>query len=102
MPHISFEDFKSGFEFTLEVFGFSGAVVAAWYRFDIIRSVWDVARGRATREEQNTAAQGIRDMGAAAENAIRHLANHLQRHGHADFAERLRGVATQPTADNMV
>ena len=100
MPHISFDEFKSGFEFTLEVFGLSGVVVTAWYRFDVIRSVWDVARGRATREEQDAAVQGIRDMGAVAENFVRHLANHLQRHGHAEYAERLRGVSPSPRQDH--
>ena len=106
MPHLTFDEFKTGFEFTLEAFGLSGALVTLWYRFDIVRSVWRVVRGRATRQEENSAAQGVRDMGPIADRILDRLANHFERHGHELTAGRVRGLESSrqptPTPEQMV
>jgi len=90
---LTFEQFKSYWEFGLEVVGLSGAFLTAWYRADLLKSIWDVALGRASRDEQRAAAQGIADAGAPAQRALEHATNYFERHGRADIAERIRGVS---------
>jgi len=97
VPHVTFEQFKSYWEFALEVLGLSGAAITAWYRFDLIKSIYDVARGRASREEQRVASEGIMQAGLPAQRALEHVSNYCEHHGHADMAGRIRGISRGPS-----
>jgi len=96
IPHLTFEQFKSGFEFGLEVLGLSGALVTAWYRYDLLVSIWHVITGRASREEQAAARRGIEAGGEPARRAMDHLSQHLAQHNHPEMADRARGLTPQP------
>jgi len=92
MSRLTFEQFKTIFEFGIEVAGVGTAIGAVWYRFDVIRSWWDVVRGRATRAEQTLATQTLRDAGPTGQMMAGRIARGLDRHGHHDAAERVREV----------
>jgi len=67
MTSISFDEFKSYFEFALKVVGLGSAIGATIYKLDVMKSIWRVARGRANSADQNVALEGIRGAGAVGE-----------------------------------
>jgi len=95
MAPITFEQFKSIFEFCIEVLGVGTAAAALWYRFDVVRAWWDVVRGHASRSEQVLATQTLRNAGPTAQMIVDRMAQSLGRHGHNDAAQRVREIARE-------
>ena len=52
---LTFDKFKSYFEFSIEVAGVSGAIGTLLYRLDVVRSLWRVASGSANSNDENVA-----------------------------------------------
>jgi hypothetical protein len=85
---MTFDEFKSYFEFAIEVVGVSGAIGTAAYKLNVMKAFWKVARGRANSSDETLAMEALENGGAVAQQVVRELAN-TARGNHRAVAERL-------------
>ncbi len=94
---ITFEEFKSYFEFALEVSGAAtGLGFAVAYRTDVMFAIFRVARGRATSTQLGVALEAMDDGGAVARQVVGTVADGLSQINcprEASNLERLRQQA---------
>ena len=94
MSSITFEQFKSYFEFALEVSGVVGGIGAVIYKVDGLKAIWKVARGRANSADQTLALEVLQDAGGFGDQALREIANRVQRKNQG-AADRLNGLRSE-------
>jgi hypothetical protein len=92
MPSISFDEFKSYFEFALEISGVVGGIGAVLYKVDAMNAIWKVARGRANSADEALAIEAIQEGGAVVQQVLRHTAQTAEGHGYVAAARRLAGL----------
>ena len=88
MSEVTFEQFKSYFEFGLEVAGLSSAVAAAVYKLNVAKAFWRVARGRAKSTDERLAMEALENGGEVAQEVVREIADNT-RGGNPAMAQRL-------------
>lgn len=92
MAPLTFEEFKSYFEFTIELASVGGAIATAIYKFDCVNAIWAVARGRANSADHTLAVEVLQGGGGVADQIVRRVAIHAEARGHQDMANRLEGL----------
>lgn len=103
MAPMSFEEFKSYWEFGIEIAGVTGGLGTLAWKFDILASIWRVARGRANSADETVALEAL--SGGGGQQAARAAANVLDRHGHRREARRLDAIrheASRPTSPSQI
>ena len=93
MAPITLEQFKTGWELGLEVAGsIVGTIALVWRNAGLIKSFYDVCKGRATRKEREAVAQTLRDADPMADRVLDHIVESMNRHGHTERAARIKEV----------
>jgi hypothetical protein len=87
-PPVAFDDFKTYFEFAIEVVGVSGVIGTAAYKLNVMKAFWRVARGRANSTDEALAMEVLENGGAVAQQVVRELAD-VSRAGAPAMARRL-------------
>ena len=72
--------------------GVAGAALTAWYKADVLWSIWKVARGRANSSERAVALEGIEHGGATAVLVLGHVAGTMRGRGDEEGAQRIDGL----------
>jgi hypothetical protein len=92
---IGFDEFKSYFEFGLEVTGVVGGIGTAIYKFDCINALFRIARGRANSADETLAIEAIRESGGVGQQFMRAIARAMGKKGHKQAAARLNRIRGQ-------
>lgn len=98
---VTFEEFKSYFEFSLEVLGLSGTLGAILYKLDAIHSIHKVIRGRANSADEEVALEAFQQGGGAFHQTARRAAVVLEDHGHRLEAQRLNEMRHQAASRSV-
>jgi hypothetical protein len=75
MSKVTFDEFKSYFEFALEVLGLSSGIGVILYRVGAVHAVWRVARGRADSADETYALEAIHNSRAVTDTVVRQVAH---------------------------
>ena len=92
MGGMTFDEFKSYFEFSLEVVGVTGGLGTIFYKLDGFNSIYKVVRGRANSTDEEMALETLQQGGGAAQRAARQAARALGNSGHRNAAQRLEAI----------
>jgi hypothetical protein len=84
MPKVTFDEFKSYFEFGIEIVGVSGGLLTLLYKIDVIKSFYKITRGRARSGDSTVAVEALQQGGA--------VAHQVANHGHGREAGRLEAI----------
>jgi hypothetical protein len=90
---MTMEEFEHHFSFAMEVCAASAGLVAIVIKYDVMRSIYRVVRGRANSADEAAALEAFQgDGGGLAQHAARAAAGALTGHGHAREAQRLNAL----------
>ena len=92
---LTFDQFKSYFEFTLEVGGVFTAGIGYMYRATILKAIYKVAAGHASPHERRAAVDAVNSAGQQGDTALSNLQHQLQNLGQEDEARRLEALRPQ-------
>lgn len=92
MPKVTFDEFKSYFEFGIEIVGVSGGLLTLLYKIDVIKSFYNITRGRARSGDSTVAVEALQQGGAVAHQVAIRAAEALANHGHGREAGRLEAI----------
>jgi hypothetical protein len=104
MPPLTFDQFKTIFEFSLEALGVVGGIGTVIYKSYGFTAVWSVARGDADSGTHAVAVDTVREGGGIALEAVRQTAHILGDHNHRAEGERLSALrmeASRPASEEI-
>lgn len=94
----TFDEFKSYFEFSIEVCGIVGSVLAVVYKLGYMKAFWRVARGRANSLDHSVALEALQEGGAIANQLVRELARTIGQRGFQEEAGRLQELGEEASS----
>jgi len=92
VTHLTFEEFKSYWDFGLSLAGVGAAAIAAWWKFELLKHVFRVAMGQASRDEIENTAQEVNNAGTHTQRALDYVVRYLNRHHHVEAAMRVQEI----------
>jgi len=98
--HLTFEQFKSYWDFGLSLAGVGAAAIAAWWKFELLKHVFRVATGQASRAEIDSTAQEVGNAGEHTRRALNYVAHVLDEHNQAEAAGRVRNILPHQVQTN--